>query len=66
VRGIECSIAGYPELKPAWFRNSVGPLAFSVFADGVAIVIRSRQGDSGAAALTRPAATQSLQRRRHC
>ena len=31
AQSIEYSISGYPELKPAWFRSSVGPLAFSVF-----------------------------------
>ena len=32
AQSIEYAIGGYPELKPEWFRNSVGPLAFSVFA----------------------------------
>jgi hypothetical protein len=32
AQSIEYSISGYPELKPGWFRQSVGPLAFGVFA----------------------------------
>lgn len=32
AQSIEYSISGYPELKPGWFRHSVGPLAFGVFA----------------------------------
>lgn len=32
AQSIEYSLDGFPQLKPAWFRQSVGPLAFSVFA----------------------------------
>lgn len=32
AQSIEYSMSGYPALKPAWFRGSVGPLAFGVFA----------------------------------
>ncbi len=32
AQGVEFSLTGYPELKPALFRSTVGPLAFSVFA----------------------------------
>ena len=32
AQSIEYSIDGYPQLRPAWFRASVGPLAFATFA----------------------------------
>ena len=32
AQSIEYSLDGYPAMRPAWFRGSVGPLAFSVFA----------------------------------
>jgi hypothetical protein len=32
AQSIEYSLGGFPEPKPAWFRASVGPLAFSVFS----------------------------------
>jgi hypothetical protein len=31
AQSIEMSIDGYPQLEPAWFRASVGPLAFRLF-----------------------------------
>ncbi|CAN7682840.1 MULTISPECIES: DUF1569 domain-containing protein [Pseudomonas] len=31
AQSIEYSMSGYPELKPAWFRGSVGPVAFGLF-----------------------------------
>lgn len=31
AQSIEFSLTGFPALKPAWFRASVGPVAFSVF-----------------------------------
>lgn len=31
AQSIEFSMQGFPELKPAWFRGSVGPAAFAVF-----------------------------------
>ncbi len=32
AQSIEFSMTGFPQLKPAWFRHTVGPLAFAVFA----------------------------------
>ena len=34
AQSVEYSMTGYPELKPAWFRHSVGPAAFNVFDFG--------------------------------
>jgi hypothetical protein len=31
TQSIDCSIDGYPQLEPAWFRRSVGALAFASF-----------------------------------
>lgn len=31
AQGIELSLSGYPRLKPAWFRATVGRLALKVF-----------------------------------
>lgn len=32
AQSVEYSITGFPQPKPAWFRATVGPLAFSVFS----------------------------------
>lgn len=32
AQSVEYSLSGFPELKPAWFRATVGPLAFAVFS----------------------------------
>ena len=32
AQSVEYSLTGFPQLKPAWFRHSVGPMAFAVFA----------------------------------
>jgi len=32
AQSVEYSITGFPAPKPAWFRASVGPLAFAVFS----------------------------------
>ena len=32
AQSIEYSLAGFPSPKPAWFRASVGPLAFALFS----------------------------------
>jgi hypothetical protein len=32
AQSVEYSMTGFPELKPAWFRASVGPLAFALFS----------------------------------
>lgn len=63
AQSIEYSISGYPELKPAWFRGSVGPLAFSVFAARGAMRHPLDEAIPGAAPLNQPAAqAQALQR----
>lgn len=63
AQSIEYSISGYPELKPAWFRGSVGPLAFSVFAAGGAMRHPLDEAIPGAAPLSQPAIqAQALQR----
>jgi hypothetical protein len=63
AQSIEYSISGYPELKPAWFRSSVGPLAFSVFAARGAMRHPLDEAIPAAAALNTPATqAQALQR----
>jgi hypothetical protein len=32
AQSVEYSLAGFPQLKPAWFRSTVGPLAFAMFS----------------------------------
>lgn len=32
AQSVEYSLGGFPQSKPAWFRATVGPLAFSVFS----------------------------------
>jgi len=55
AQSIECSISGYPELKPGWFRSSVGPLAFSAFAARGAMRHPLDEVIPGAALLSEPA-----------
>jgi hypothetical protein len=55
AQSIEYSISGYPELKPAWFRHSVGPLAFSAFAARGAMRHPLDEAIPGAAPLSEPA-----------
>ena len=63
AQSIEYSISGYPELKPAWFRNSIGPLAFSVFSARGAMRHPLDEAIPGAATLNMPATqAQALQR----
>ncbi|WP_339526486.1 DUF1569 domain-containing protein [Pseudomonas sp. EA_35y_Pfl2_R111] len=63
AQSIEYSISGYPELKPGWFRSSVGPLAFSVFAARGAMRHPLNEAIPGAAALNSPASqAQALHR----
>ena len=54
AQSIEYSISGYPELKPSWFRSSVGPLAFSVFAARGAMRHPLHEAIPGAAPLSEP------------
>lgn len=63
AQSIEYSISGYPELKPGWFRSSIGPLAFSVFAARGAMRHPLNEAIPGAAALAEPASqAQALKR----
>ena len=55
AQSIEYSINGYPELKPGWFRSSVGPLAFGVFAARGAMRHPLDEAIPGAAPLQQPA-----------
>lgn len=55
AQSIEYSMTGYPELKPAWFRSSVGPLAFSVFSARGAMRHPLAEIIPGAPALDEPA-----------
>ena len=32
AQSVEYSMHGFPQLKPAWFRHTIGPLAFAVFS----------------------------------
>lgn len=59
AQSIEYSISGYPALKPAWFRHSVGPLAFSAFAARGSMRHPLDEAIPGAALLSEPA-TQVL------
>ncbi len=63
AQSIEYSISGYPELKPTWFRSSVGPLAFSVFAARGAMRHPLHEAIPGAASFSEPASqAQALTR----
>ena len=63
AQSIEYSISGYPALKPGWFRSSVGPLAFSVFAERGAMRHPLNEAIPGAAPLSEPSSqTLALKR----
>ncbi|MEX6503550.1 DUF1569 domain-containing protein [Pseudomonas zhanjiangensis] len=65
AQSVEYSIGGYPELKPAWFRASLGPLAFGVFAARGAMRHRLDEAIPAADTLREPASqAQALQRLR--
>ena len=55
AQSIDYSIDGYPELKPAWFRHSVGTAAFAVFSARGAMRHPLDEAIPGAAALIEPA-----------
>ncbi|MDA7085471.1 DUF1569 domain-containing protein [Pseudomonas sp. SA3-5] len=59
AQSIEYSLGGYPTIKPAWFRHSVGPLAFGAFAARGAMRHPLDEAIPGAAPLSAPA-TQAL------
>lgn len=55
AQSIDFSMDGYPQLKPAWFRSSVGPAAFAVFAARGAMRHPLTEAIPGAPAITEPA-----------
>lgn len=55
AQSIDFSLDGYPQLKPAWFRSSVGPAAFAVFAARGAMRHPLSEAIPGAPAITAPA-----------
>jgi hypothetical protein len=32
TQSVDCALVGYPEMKPEWFRNSIGKAAFHAFS----------------------------------
>ncbi|WXL24721.1 DUF1569 domain-containing protein [Ectopseudomonas mendocina] len=54
AQSIEYSISGYPQMKPEWFRKTIGPLAFDVFAARGAMRHPLDEVIPGAAALDTP------------
>lgn len=63
AQSIDYSIDGYPELKPAWFRHSLGPAAFAVFSARGAMRHPLDEVIPGAAPLHEPSSQdQALQR----
>ncbi|WP_068829769.1 DUF1569 domain-containing protein [Pseudomonas sp. BMS12] len=63
AQSIEYSMDGYPELKPAWFRHSVGPAAFAVFSARGAMRHSLTEAIPGAAALVEPASQEAALQR---
>ena len=59
AQSIEYSMEGYPQLKPAWFRNSVGPVAFAVFSARGAMRHPLDQPIPGAPAIDSPVAVSA-------
>ncbi len=55
AQSIDYSLDGYPQLKPAWFRSSVGPAAFAVFAARGAMRHPLTEAIPGAPAIAEPA-----------
>lgn len=55
AQSIDYSIDGYPGLKPAWFRHTLGPAAFAVFSSRGAMRHPLDEAIPGAAELTEPA-----------
>jgi hypothetical protein len=63
AQSIEYSLDGYPELKPTWFRHSLGPAAFAVFSARGAMRHPLTEAIPGAAPLAEPASQElALQR----
>ncbi len=63
AQSIDYSIDGYPELRPVWFRHSLGPAAFAVFSARGAMRHPLDEVIPGAAPLLEPASqAEALQR----
>lgn len=63
AQSIEYSMTGYPELKPAWFRHSLGPAAFAVFSTRGAMRHPLDEDIPGAASLAEPASQEAALQR---
>ncbi|MDG9930320.1 MULTISPECIES: DUF1569 domain-containing protein [unclassified Pseudomonas] len=59
AQSIEYSLDGYPQLKPGWFRHSVGPAAFAVFSARGAMRHPLTEAIPGAAPLAEPASQEA-------
>lgn len=59
AQSIEYSLAGYPQLKPAWFRASAGPAALALFQARGAMQHALNEAIPGAAPLAEPAAADA-------
>jgi hypothetical protein len=63
AQSVDYSMDGYPQLKPAWFRQSVGPAVFDLFAARGGMRHPLDEAIPGAPALDEPASQQlALQR----
>lgn len=63
AQSIEYSLDGFPQLKPGWFRQSLGPVAFAVFSARGGMRHPLDEPIPGAASLAEPATLAgSLQR----
>lgn len=63
AQSVEYSLEGYPELKPGWFRQSLGLAAFEVFAARGAMRHGLDQPIPGAAPLLSPAGQEAALQR---
>src|SRR5690606_18354726 len=63
AQSIEYSLDGYPQLKPGWFRHSVGPAAFAVFSARGAMRHPLTEAIPGAAPLAEPASQEAALQR---
>lgn len=59
AQSIEYSLDGYPELKPAWFRHSLGSAAFALFSARGAMRHPLAEAIPGAAPLLAPATQEA-------
>ncbi|HSC85066.1 MAG TPA: DUF1569 domain-containing protein [Pseudomonas sp.] len=63
AQSIEYSLDGYPQLKPAWFRHSIGPTALAVFSARGAMRHPLNEAIPGAAPLAEPATQEAALQR---